>query len=97
MSPIREVCLSLNDVEEMISAFEHKYGVLSPDFFNNTKIKQELPEDDVFEWEALIYHRAALRATSEQVQSVYLSRLGHTSPEQRSHAEKESQQEALAA
>jgi hypothetical protein len=45
--PIREVCLSLNDVEEMILGFERKYGLSSPEFFGNQEVKQQLPEDDV--------------------------------------------------
>lgn len=93
--PIREVFLSLNDVEEKILGFERKYSVLSPEFFANDEIKRRLPEDDVFEWESLIYHRAALKETYQAVQSVYLSKLGQSSGEPR--ADKEAQQELLAA
>lgn len=95
MSPIREHCLSLNDVEEMILGFEHKYRLSSPDFFGNPELKRGLPEDDVFEWEALIYHRFALRETSQEVQSIYLTRLGQSPGEVRT--DKETQQELLAA
>ena len=92
--PIREVCLSLNDVEEMILGFERKYGLSSPDFFGNPDVKQQLPEDDVFRWEALIYHRSALKETYQEVQSGYLTHLGQSPEEAR--ADKETQ-ELLAA
>lgn len=95
MSPIREVYLSLNDVEAMIVALELKYKVSSPEFFGSDEIKQRLPEDDVFHWEALIYHRAALKEASQAVQSDYLSNLSQASHDAR--IEKEHQQELLAA
>jgi hypothetical protein len=95
MSPIREVCLSLNDVEEMILGFEHRYGLSSPEFFGNPQIKQKLPEDDVFRWEALIYHRSALKETNQTVQGAYLSHLDRSPGDVR--ADKETQQELLAA
>lgn len=94
MSPIREVCLSLNDVEEMILAFERKYGLSSPDFFGNEEGKRRLPEDDVFRWEALIYHRFALRETYQEVRSGYLAHLGQPTGEVRPDKET---QELLAA
>jgi hypothetical protein len=95
MSPIREVYLSLNDVETMIVALEAKYCASSPEFFSSDEIKQRVPEDDIFHWEALIYQRAALREASQVVQSGYLSNLGQASNDVR--IEKESQQELLAA
>ena len=75
MSPIREVCLTLNDVEEMIFGFERKYALSSADFFGSQDIKQRLPEDDVFRWEALIYHRVALREEYQEIRSGYFTRL----------------------
>jgi len=94
MSPIRETCLSLNDVEEMIFGFERKYGLSSPDFFGNPEAKQRVPEDDAFRWEALIYHRFALKETYQEVQSEYLARLGRSPEEVRADRET---QELLAA
>ena len=92
--PIREVQLSLNDVEEMILGFERKYGLSSPDFFGSPDVKAALPEDDVFRWEALIYHRSALKETYQEVQGGYLSNLGRSSEEERADREN---QELLAA
>lgn len=77
MSPIREVCLSLNDVEDMIAGFEHKYNVSSAEFFRNEEVRRSLPEDDAFHWEALIDHRLALKESHQQVRSTYLARLSH--------------------
>jgi len=94
MSPIREVSLSLNDIEEMIRGFERKYGLSSPEFFGSQEIKQRLPEDDVFRWEALIYHRVALKETYQDVHSGYLAHLGRSPGEVRPDKEN---QELLAA
>jgi len=95
MSNVREVCLSLSDVEEMILGFERKYGISSTEFFRDEKIRQELPEDDVFSWDAAIYHRLALRETYREVHGAYLNQLGHSSTEAR--PDKEKQEELLAA
>jgi len=94
MSPVRDVCLSSNDVDVMISEFERKHGVSSIEFFRNPEIRQGLPEDDVFRWEALIDHRLALRDSYQQVHSGYLAKLSRSSEEARSDVET---QELLAA
>ncbi len=93
MSPVRDVCLSSNDVDEMISGFERKYGVSSVEFFRNQEIRQRLPEDDVFRWEALIDHRLALRESYQEVHSGYLA---HLSPSKEIRSDVETQ-ELLAA
>jgi hypothetical protein len=74
--PINKVCLSSNDVEEMIDGFERKYGMSSPEFFGSEEAKQRVPEDDAFRWEALIYHRFALKEEYQEVRSEYLAHLG---------------------
>jgi len=93
MSPVRDVCLSSNDVDEMISGFERKYRVSSVEFFRNQEIRQRLPEDDVFRWEALIDHRLALRESYQEVHSGYLA---HLSPSKEMRSDVETQ-ELLAA
>jgi len=95
MSPIREVCLSLNDVEDMILSFERKYGVSSADFFRDDEIRGQIPEDDIFRWDALIYHRLALRDSNQEVRSGYLAQLGH--PSGAVLPDRENAEEALAA
>jgi len=75
MSPARDVCLTLNDVEEMILGFERQYGISSAEFFRNEEVRRTLPEDDVFRLEALIDHRLALRESYQVVHSEYLTRL----------------------
>lgn len=94
MSPIREVCLTLNDVEEMILGFERKYGFSSADFFGSQELKQKLPEDDVFRWEALVYHRVALRETYQEIRRDYFVHLTKSPGEVRPEREN---QELLAA
>ena len=49
MSPARDVCLTLKDVEEMILGFERQYGISSAEFFRNEEVRRTLPEDDVFQ------------------------------------------------
>jgi hypothetical protein len=81
MSPTREIALSSNDVDEMIQGFERKYDLSSADFFGDPEIKLQLPEDDVMQWEMLIYHRLALRDSSQEVRRVYLTQLGQSKDE----------------
>jgi hypothetical protein len=92
--PINKICLTSNDVEEMISGFERKYELSSPEFFGSEEAKQRIPEDDAFRWEALIYHRFALKEEYQEVHSGYLAHLGQPTGEVR--ADKENQ-ELLAA
>jgi hypothetical protein len=94
MSPIREVCLSLNDVEEMILGFERRYGVSSAEFFRDDELRRQLPEDDVFRWEALIDHRFALKESYQELHSAYLTHLGQSGE---ARTDKETQKELLAA
>jgi hypothetical protein len=95
MSPTREIALSLNDVEDMILGFERKYGVSSADFFGDPEVKKLVPEDDIFQWDMLIYHRLALKESSQEIRSAYLTNLGQSS-EKEVRSEKENQY-ALAA
>jgi hypothetical protein len=95
MSPIREVFLSLNDVDEQIAAFERKYGLSSGEFFRDEEVREQISEDDVFHWDALIYHRLALRESYQEVHSGYLATLSQSTGEVR--PDKEHQKELLAA
>jgi hypothetical protein len=95
MSPTREIALSLNDVEEMILGFERKYSLSSADFFSDPEVKQQVAEDDIFQWDMLIYHRLALKESSQEIRSTYLAQLGRSTGED-VRSEKENQY-ALAA
>lgn len=78
MSNIREVFLSLNDVEDMIQNLECKYDMTSADFLTgDEEAMKAVSEDDSFHWEALIDHRLALRSESRKVHMGYLTRLVH--------------------
>lgn len=96
MSPIREVALSLVDVEEMILGFERKYNLSSADVFGDKsgEVRQQISEDDIFHWDMLIYHRLALRESSQEIRSAYLTHLGRSAGDVRTEKEN---QEALAA
>jgi hypothetical protein len=95
MSPSQEIALTSNDVDEMIHRFESKYGFSSADFFSDPEVKQQLPEDDIFQWEMLIHHRLALREQSLEIRSAYIQQVGR-STEEVARSEKENQY-ALAA
>jgi hypothetical protein len=77
MSPIREVYLSLNDVEQMILGLEGKYTLSSADFFRDEKSRERVPEDDAFRWQALVDHRRALKESYQEVHTGYLATLSH--------------------
>lgn len=71
----KEIILSISDVEEMIAAFENKYKMSSSQFLIEQKVREALPEDDVFEWEALIDHRNELFELNLELHRDYLQQL----------------------
>lgn len=77
MSAIREVYLSLREVEDYVRRFEEKYKMSSAEFLRNAEQHTEVSEDDVFQWEAFIDHRRELRSIDEQVHRHYLKTLKH--------------------
>lgn len=74
-----EIILSISDVEEMIAAFEKKYKMSSSQLLLDRKVREALPEDDVFEWEALIDHRSELLEMNQEMHREYLHQLSSTS------------------
>ncbi len=73
MSPIREVCLSLTELDGLIQALEEKHGVLTADFLLDADLRSRLPEDDVFQWEAFLAHKRELERNQETLRTAYLS------------------------
>ena len=71
----QEIILSINDVEEVIAGFEKKYKVSSSDFLLDQKLREALPEDDVFEWEAFIDHRNELLEMNQEMHREYLQQV----------------------
>ncbi len=70
---IREVYLSLREVEDYIRKFEEKYKISSADFLRNGERHNGISEDDAFEWEAFVEHRLDLLLLDEQTRRDYLS------------------------
>ena len=86
VSIIREVYLSLREVEDYIRKFEEKYQISSADFLRGAELRAQIPEDDIFQWEAFIDHRAAQRSVEEQLHREYLKTLKRESRESRTRS-----------
>jgi hypothetical protein len=93
---MREVILSLNDVEAYIQRLESKYGITTSEFLQDRDIHEgRIEEDDIFKWEIYIAHRRELRRVNEALRQDYLSRM--TSPESHPKSPTPEDQLALAA
>jgi hypothetical protein len=75
MSPIREEYLTLAEVESLICKLEEKHALSTAEFLRNPDARMRLPEDDVFEWDAYIDHRAELRRIDEELRRAFLERV----------------------
>lgn len=71
----KEIVLSISDVEEALSAFEKKYKMSSSEFMNDLRVRESLPEDDVFEWMAFVDHRNELQEKYQDLHREYLHTL----------------------
>ena len=71
----KEIILSISDVEEVIAAFEKKYKISSSEFLLDQKLREALPEDEVFEWEAFIDHRNELLEMNQEMHREYLQQV----------------------
>jgi hypothetical protein len=93
---MREVILSLTDVEAYIQRLESKYGTTTSEFLQNRDVYEgRIEEDDVFKWEIYIAHRRELRRVNEELRQDYLSRM--TSQESHPKSPTPEDQLALAA
>jgi len=79
MSPIREVCLSLTEVDDLIRSLEQKHGILSSDLLLDADLRGRLPEDDVFEWEACLAHKRELERNEQVLHTGYLNNVRQAS------------------
>ena len=78
MSPIREQYLSLAELEDLIQKFEGKYGISTNEFLKNPEVRVNMPEDDVFQWEAFDAHRDELQRMAVELKSRYLKSVTKT-------------------
>ena len=83
MSPVREIFLSLGEVNDLIQRLEEKHGVPTADFLLDAELRRGLPEDDVFRWEAFLAHRRELLRAEQELRSGYLERLSQSPEESR--------------
>lgn len=67
---MEHIFLSLQDVETAIRKFEQAYGATSVDFLRG--LVQGVSEDDSFEWEAYLDHRANLRMIHQKLHRAYV-------------------------
>jgi hypothetical protein len=58
-----------------LSAFEAQYGFTSADFLRHPELRESVPEDDSFMWQAYIDHYGELRRINEEIHRDYLARL----------------------
>lgn len=86
MLEIKELVLTPGEVENLIRVYEEANGVTSEVFLCDQRLREEMDEDDVFEWEALIEHRNALKELHDNMHREYLKRVsepqggGHRKP-----------------
>lgn len=69
---IKEVVLSINDVENALDAFERKYRVPSNQFLVDQKLRETMSEDEIFQWESYIDHRNELLDMNREMHHEYL-------------------------
>ena len=78
---MREVILSLTDVEAYIQRLESKYKITTSEFLQNRDAHEgRIEEDDVFKWEIYIAHRRELRRVNEELRHDYLSNMTSQDP-----------------
>lgn len=75
MLPIHEESLTLVEVETLIRKLEEKHGLSTAVFLRDLDAREQLPEDDVFEWDAYIDHRSELRRIDDEVRNGFLGRV----------------------
>lgn len=72
---LREIFLTLAEVDSMIRVFEARFKISSAELLCNEEAQATIPEDDLFKWEAYLDHRRELLRVHEQVHRNYLAAL----------------------
>jgi hypothetical protein len=75
MSAIREQYLSVVELDELIRKLEEKYGRTTLDFLRDPDFRATVSEDDLFEWEAFVSHRADLGEMENDLRRKYLQQV----------------------
>jgi hypothetical protein len=70
-----EVILTINDVEEVLSALQEKYKISSSDFSSNAHTREAVPEDDAYQWSAYLDHRNALQELDQELHRAYIQKV----------------------
>ena len=95
--PLKEVYLSLPEVEARLRSLESKYDFATSEFLRDAGFRARVSEDDSFEWEALIDHRSELRRIDVELRREYINRLTQPSAAELSDRPSGNDQLALAA
>jgi hypothetical protein len=66
-----EILLSLNDVDQILLDLERTYGRKTEDFLR-AESDDDIPEDVVFEWKAMVCHKRALEDEQAELHRQYL-------------------------
>jgi hypothetical protein len=67
--------LNLSDLDNLISDFEHQFGVSSLDMLKEQAVRRTIPEDVLLRWETYVFQRVNLRKVSEDLHREYLLKL----------------------
>jgi hypothetical protein len=94
---LKEICLTLPEVETFIRSLEEKYELSTVEFLRDPASKEKVSEDDIFEWEAYVDHRRELRLIEEDVRRKYIQCLSQSSKATTSDRPSTADQLALAA
>jgi hypothetical protein len=75
MSAIHEQFLTVAELDELIRKLEEKYGRTTLDFLRDPEFRATVSEDDYFQWEAFVSHKAALDELEQDVRRQYLQQV----------------------
>lgn len=75
MYTIREEFLSLAEVNDLIRKLEEKHRTSTADFLLDAGLRERVPEDDVFLWEALLSHNRELTLIENELRTAYLEKV----------------------
>jgi hypothetical protein len=75
-----ETILTLRDVETRLDGLQQKYGFSSEQFQNDRGERARVSDEDEFEWDAYLHHRAALKEAEEMAHRAYIRRVEQSQP-----------------
>jgi hypothetical protein len=70
---MRIVYRNLNDLDEVIRAYEKRYGISSVEMLKDSSVRSKINEDELLKWEAYLTQRRRLLDHNAEVHQHYLS------------------------